>query len=963
MLKKNKRFIALIVSIIQMITILPTMVFATEPLDVGDIEVNAVNFPDEAFRNWILNPSNLSGYGSDGLLTAEERNKITEIDLTEQNISNLTGIEHFSSLLILTLTQNRLTDLDLSQNTALEELYCSSNQLTKLDLSQNINLTKVYCASNLLTDLNIKNCAKLLSLNCEKNKLETLDLSGNPELIQLYCRHNMLSQLDVSHNTKLVFIETFDNQLTSFDCTMLTNLEFLHIDYNKLTTLDMSKNPNLKSNGFVAANNQLNDLTLPDIPGHEIEASVFYEQNPKQGYETVKWFYDPMYSQEIQETDMISADGQKIYAKWIANPYTVYYQSNGGQGEIPSQSVEYDQVFHLTPNTFTRTGYTFLNWNTSSNAVGGRTYTDGQEVSNLAGKNPNNNRVDLYAQWKANTYTIRYDANGGQGSMDDTAAVYDQPVSLSKSQFTKSDYVLVGWSLSPGEQNQKDYSPEEIVRNLTSVDRQVVTLYAVWMSHEQIQQEYQDRLRDFFDAYREEDYYPEDWNILQDSRRIASEAISSAGADESVMQQALETAISTAQQVKTKEERVQEIVQGWETVHEGILSQIGVAIPMDQLEAYRHEIETAVLHSDSEWLLQQSTLTDPASREDAVELAQEKIVPSIRQLDQMRNAIDWLETVTDWYQLPMESVKSTDVERYTNYVDGYYDLSSEEKLYCDSAVLNQLVVRKNFATEKQYALQRLDLYYSSLDMTDYTEENQQKLAAIMDETKTDIENADTIGMADRLYLESIDRFKEVEPIVRQKVPSIEVKPTASAITKGQKLSESRLTGGKAETEGTFSWKDGSVIPQETGSYPVVFTPKDSEAYQSVELNITVVVKDPAPVPDVPSVPDSTPDLTPSPESTPTDDSVLAPNVSVEADQTAESEQIDTEEQTSESDSVSSLESNTDSVSDTEIDGDSESAPEQTKSDSQGSLIPIILVIIGAVIVIAMVLLFTVKKRK
>ncbi len=334
-------------AIAQMVTFLSPVALASQPLDIGDIAVDEAHFPDEAFQNWILNPSNLNGFGSDGILTFEERNNITEMNLSDQNIGDLTGIEYFPSLSILTCTQNRLQNLDLSQNTLLEELYCSSNQLTKLDLSNNHNLKYLYCASNFLTDLNIKNCAKLQFLNCEKNRLEELDLSGNPELIKLYSRHNQLTQLDVRYNTKLQFIETFDNQLTSFDCTMLKDLEFLHIDHNNLTTLDMSQNPNLKGNGFVAANNHLDDLIMPNIPDFEVEAKVFYEQNPKQGYETVKWFYDSMYSREVQETDMIQAEGQKLYAKWIANPYTVYYQPNGGQGEMEPQAVEYDQVFTL----------------------------------------------------------------------------------------------------------------------------------------------------------------------------------------------------------------------------------------------------------------------------------------------------------------------------------------------------------------------------------------------------------------------------------------------------------------------------------------------------------------------------------------------------------------------------------------------------------------------------------------
>ena len=65
---------------------------------------------------------------------------------------------------------------------------------------------------------------------------------------------------------------------------MLKKLEFLHIDYNKLTTLNMSGNPALKDSGFVAANNHLDTLVLPNIPDFTVDAEVFYEQNPRTGF-------------------------------------------------------------------------------------------------------------------------------------------------------------------------------------------------------------------------------------------------------------------------------------------------------------------------------------------------------------------------------------------------------------------------------------------------------------------------------------------------------------------------------------------------------------------------------------------------------------------------------------------------------------------------------------------------------
>ena len=653
---------------------------------------------------------------------------------------------------------------------------------------------------------------------------------------------------------------------------MLPDLEFLHIDYNNLTTLDMSQNPKLQGNGFVAANNQLDELTLPNLPGMSIEASVFHEQNPRTGYDTVRWFYDSSYSQEIAEGDRVEANGRKIYAKWIANPYTVYYNANGGRGSIPPQAVEYDQTFRLSPNTFTRTGYTFLNWNTYPDAAGGRTFTDGQEVVNLTGASSNRDRVTLHAQWSANTYTIRYDANGGQGRVDDTPAVYDQPAVLAENQFTKQDAVFSGWSLTVGESNPKDYAPGDSVRNLTAENQGVVTLYAVWRSHAEIQQQYQDQLTDFFRAFQTGNYYPEDWASLQSIRRVVSETVAQSGGDESAMQTALEAAYEEARNVSTKEQRAQAVAQSWRTAHSGILSQISVPVALDRLEETSLLAQAAVADAGTEWLAQQSTLTDPASRQDAARAAQNKLATEVQQLQSMQHAIVWLGSVKDAYQVPLSSVTSADAAQYAASVNAYAALSSQEKAYCTPGVADQLTVRRNLAQEKQIAIRNLDTYFASLNLTDYTEANQKKLEQIAAETKTAIESADTAGAADRLFLEGVDRFKEVETIVRQKTPVIEVKPTASAITKGQKLSDSQLIGGKADAEGTFAWKDSSVAPPQTGAHPVVFTPKDGTAYRTIEFYISVTVNEP--VPEVPSS-SGTP-AAPAPGSSPAQPSSPAP---------------------------------------------------------------------------------------
>lgn len=422
-----------------------------------DVDINETNFPDQIFRGWLLDKGNLNGMGADGVLTSGELAQITVLDLSGLGIGDLTGISHF---------------------TALERLNVNNNRLTSLDVSKNTRLTSLYCATNALGHLDVTGCPELVDLNCERNRLTELNLACNPKLVQLYCRHNSLTQLDVSRNLELVFIETFDNSLTSFDCSMLKKLEFLHIDYNKLTTLNMSDNPALKDSGFVAANNHLDTLILPNIPDFTVDAEVFYEQNPRTGYDTVEWYLDSSFTRPVRPEDQLPANGQTVYARWVPNPYTVYYRANGGQGSMEPQSAVYGASFALTPNAFTRTGHTFDHWSTYSDGVGGRDFENGATVENLAGENGSRTAVYLYAQWRPNTYTIHFAPGGGEGSMDGIPATYGQSATLPDSTFTNAEGVFLGWAQS-ADAEQPEYFAGQSVQNLTAEDGGSVTLYPV----------------------------------------------------------------------------------------------------------------------------------------------------------------------------------------------------------------------------------------------------------------------------------------------------------------------------------------------------------------------------------------------------------------------------------------------------------------------------------------------------
>ena len=112
--------------------------------------------------------------------------KIEKLSVYNNNLQSL-DVSECPALTYLSCHSNQLTSLNVSGCTALYELYCSSNQLTDLDVSQNKKLTYLSCHSNQLTSLDLSGCTALYKLYCYSNQLTSLDLSGCPALYDLYC--------------------------------------------------------------------------------------------------------------------------------------------------------------------------------------------------------------------------------------------------------------------------------------------------------------------------------------------------------------------------------------------------------------------------------------------------------------------------------------------------------------------------------------------------------------------------------------------------------------------------------------------------------------------------------------------------------------------------------------------------------------------------------------------------------
>ncbi|MBR1911208.1 MAG: InlB B-repeat-containing protein, partial [Treponema sp.] len=166
-----------------------------------------------------------------------------------------------------------------------------------------------------------------------------------------------------------------------------------------------------------------------------------------------------------------------LYALWTEGAYSITFNANGGSGTMADQTASSASPTSLSSNGFTRTGYTFAGWATTQSAATAA-YSNGQSVSALT----DDDAVTLYAVWKPNTYTIKFDANGGTGSMGNQIATYDKAASLSANKFSRDGYKFMGWSKTSSATGS-DYAGGASVKNLTADNGVTITLYAVWASN------------------------------------------------------------------------------------------------------------------------------------------------------------------------------------------------------------------------------------------------------------------------------------------------------------------------------------------------------------------------------------------------------------------------------------------------------------------------------------------------
>ncbi len=181
-------------------------------------------------------------------------------------------------------------------------------------------------------------------------------------------------------------------------------------------------------------------------------------------------------SAALMTLDNLTGASPTLYAKWKANSYTVAFNSNGGTGNMGNQSFTYDVAQKLPSIDFFRNGDTFLGWSTSPTAETA-TYTDEQSVSNLTAMA--DGTVTLYAVWRAYTYEVRFEANGGVGDMLPQTIGRSTATALNANAYTRTDYTFASWN-TEANGSGLSYANGQEVTNLPGDTASSITLYAQW---------------------------------------------------------------------------------------------------------------------------------------------------------------------------------------------------------------------------------------------------------------------------------------------------------------------------------------------------------------------------------------------------------------------------------------------------------------------------------------------------
>lgn len=151
-----------------------------------------------------------------------------------------------------------------------------------------------------------------------------------------------------------------------------------------------------------------------------------------------------------------------LYAKWMAHPYSITYNLNGGENAADNPDSYTIETETLTLTSPVKEGHTFLGWT-----------EDGEETPSVKQTIPQGSMGDraYTAQWSVNTYPVTFDVQGHGAAPDEQSVSWNEKVSVPTAP-EESGWKFDGWYKDAACETPWDFECDTVT--------EAVTLYAKW---------------------------------------------------------------------------------------------------------------------------------------------------------------------------------------------------------------------------------------------------------------------------------------------------------------------------------------------------------------------------------------------------------------------------------------------------------------------------------------------------
>lgn len=448
--------------------------------NLATLDVSKWNTDNATDMSWMFN-------GCMALKTIDVSNwntsKVTTMSTMFNGCSSLTNLDvsKWDTTNIITTAMmfngcSSLTNLDVSKwntskITAMNNMFSGCANLINLDVSKwdTSRVTNMYAL--------FSSCASLINLDVSK-----WDTAGVTNMYSLFSGCSSLVNLDVS---KWDTSKTITMYALFSNCPNIVKLDLSSWSTKSITNTDSSN-----TNYIFSGDNKLSELKLcKDFILKGGEDSL--PDPAKTGEYTGRWSKADG-SNGMSAKEMLSLTGKEHTASskslnktldavdragaWIwERGYTVTVDPNGGTGTAKSYvgALSEDQTYgrgsvdvYIEDPGYTRKAYESTGANEKKDGTG----TKHQYPFTLQ----TSSNKTIYAQWKFNGLKISYHANGGKGTMSDTAIAKGDTTTLTSNSFTRAGFTFNGWN-TKSDGKGTSYSNAQSVAPDYNLD-----LYAQW---------------------------------------------------------------------------------------------------------------------------------------------------------------------------------------------------------------------------------------------------------------------------------------------------------------------------------------------------------------------------------------------------------------------------------------------------------------------------------------------------